>query len=99
MGMSVKSREVPVRGVFKFLTPHASLDMLGFIDAQTFRSLNGMIVGTTADIQIDKEETMLLDTADADSMFGGNSAPQRDHFLRPAAVQFFTPFVLLQIGR
>lgn len=78
-GFGTTIRRTEVRGIFKFKTENTSLRNYSIIDAQTLRSLTGLIVGTTEDIAVEDDEISLLESSEgdmfeddlfADDMFG-----------------------------
>ncbi len=64
-----KIREVPVRGIFRLKQKTEGLDQIGFIDIQSLRALEGMVVATASDFKLDEEETKLLNLDSPESLF------------------------------
>jgi len=64
-----KVREMPIKGVFRFNLKNEQLDVISFIDVQSLRYLNGMTVGTKAEIKLEEDETALLETSDMEGLF------------------------------
>ncbi len=65
----MRIREVPVVGIYKFTLEAPAMDGIGFIDVQTIRSMAGMVVGTQVQVEIDRDDTSLLDADPADEEF------------------------------
>lgn len=67
-----KIREVPLVGIYRFQYTNDYMRLLSFVDVQTLRALNSMILATTADIQVSKEATQLLESSSPDCLFSGD---------------------------
>ena len=67
-GSGIRVRELAVTGVFRFSQRTPGLDQVALIEAQTFRSLQGLAV-STGQVELSANETEILGTADLDSMF------------------------------
>ena len=65
-------REIPIRGIFSLRQEMRGLDQINFIDVQSLRALQGMIVATDADIDLSEEETAYLETDNPDDLFAGD---------------------------
>ena len=66
-GLSI--RRVPVVGVYRFLVDNPALSGFSFMDAQTLRSMNGMVLGASVTQDIRPEDSLLLEI-DSDDLFG-----------------------------
>ncbi|KGE72739.1 ABC transporter permease [Spirochaeta lutea] len=76
-------RRLPLVGVYRFAVDNAALSGFAFVDAQSVRSMAGLVVGTSAIIEIDEADTTLLNEAGIfgeedlfgeDSLFGGTDS-------------------------
>lgn len=67
-GGSFRIRTLPLRGVYEYFTPNGNIN--AFVDATNMRSLVGMVVGTADVIDIDEEDTNLLDSVRFESEEG-----------------------------
>ena len=67
-GNGLRIREVTVRGIFRFQQEMQGLNRVAIIDAQSLRSLAGLVV-STGQIELSAEETEILATDDLDSLF------------------------------
>lgn len=65
-------RELPIVGVFKLKEQGASPEQLAYIDIETLRVMSGMTVGANEPIKLKPEETNMLSTDNANSLFGGD---------------------------
>ncbi|MFP4363034.1 MAG: ABC transporter permease [Spirochaetia bacterium] len=64
-------RNVPVVGIFEFTYENPLMENLAYVDVQTLRALNNMVVGSTQEIELTEEETQFLGTDDVSSLFSG----------------------------
>ena len=67
-GNGLRIREVTVRGIFRFQQEMQGLNRVAIIDAQSLRSLAGLVV-STGQIELSAEETEILAIDDLDSLF------------------------------
>jgi putative ABC transport system permease protein len=67
-----KIREVPLVGIFRFPYSNEYMRMISFVDVQTLRALNSMVLATTADLTVSKEATRLLESTSPDELFSGD---------------------------
>lgn len=69
----IKIRKVPIVGIANFSQITDGLELISYLDIQTIRALKGLTLGTTGEVELDEEDTVLLDTvADLDSFFSSN---------------------------
>lgn len=72
-GLSTRIKTVPLVGIVKFRNSNPALDDFGFLDVSTLRYLLGMVVGSTSQVEIAKEDQSLLDvdlSSGMDDFFG-----------------------------
>lgn len=73
-GSGTKIKYVPVAGVFKFKNADAnySLEKVGFLDLDSLRYIEGLVVGAASQVKVDAKETSMLapDATDLDAFFG-----------------------------
>jgi putative ABC transport system permease protein len=67
-----KIREVPLVGIFKFQYSNEYMNMVSYVDVQTVRALNSMVLATTADIDVGEEATAFLGSSNPDDLFSGD---------------------------
>ena len=67
-GSGLRIREVTVRGIFRFQQEMQGLNRVAIIDAQSLRSLAGLVV-STGQIELSAEETEILAADDLDALF------------------------------
>jgi ABC-type lipoprotein release transport system permease subunit len=75
-GGSIKIRRLLLVGIYEFAAEGADLQPYAFVDASTVRALSGLVVGTADAVNIDEEDSSLLDAGDGlfgDDMFGEDS--------------------------
>ena len=60
-------RELPITGIFRFRKQMLGLDQVLIVDARSFRSLAGLVVGT--DVALTEQETEVLAVDDLDALF------------------------------
>ena len=76
-------RELPIVGIFRLKNQGASPEQLAYIDIESLRVMSGMTVGANEPIQLKPEDTNMLSTDNADSLFGGDvvvSSETSKHF-------------------
>ncbi|HBE45958.1 conserved membrane hypothetical protein [uncultured spirochete] len=66
----MRLRELPIVGIFQLKEQGASPEQLAYIDIESLRVMSGMTVGANEPIQLKPEETSMLSTDNADSLFG-----------------------------
>lgn len=69
-----KIREVTVKGIHDYGDASFDLSYVCFIDQETLRILNGMVLNTADSLNLTGEETSSLGSLDEESLFGGNDA-------------------------
>lgn len=68
-GGGLRIRELTISGIFRFRQDVEGLNQVAFVDAQTFRSLVGLVV-STGQIELSAQETEILDAGgDLDALF------------------------------
>lgn len=68
-GGGLRIRELTISGIFRFRQDVEGLNQVAFVDAQTFRSLVGLVV-STGQIELSAQETEILDAGgDPDALF------------------------------
>jgi putative ABC transport system permease protein len=65
-----KIREVTIKGIHDYGDASFDLSYVCFIDAETLRILNGMVLNTVDTLDLSGEEASSLGTFDEDSLFG-----------------------------
>ena len=60
-------RELPITGIFRFRKQMLGLDQVLLVDARSFRSLAGLVVGS--DVELTEQETEVLAVDDLDALF------------------------------
>jgi putative ABC transport system permease protein len=63
-------RELPIVGIFRLKNQGASPEQLAYIDIESLRVMSGMTVGANEPIQLKPEQTSMLSTDNADTLFG-----------------------------
>ena len=69
-----KIREVTVKGIHDYGDASFDLSYVCFIDQETLRILNGMVLNTADSLNLTGEETSSLGNLDEESLFGGDDA-------------------------
>ncbi len=69
----MKIREVPVKGIFRFIYSNEMLDRTNLIDMENHRVLSAMTVGYSSEIELDDADTALLNFESQDSIFEGDT--------------------------
>ncbi len=73
LGLNTRIKSIPLVGVVHFKNGNSGLDDMGFMDLSSLRYLLGMVIGSTKQIKIAKEDQSLLDLdldKDLGSFFG-----------------------------
>jgi putative ABC transport system permease protein len=68
----LKIREVPLMGIYRFAYTNDYMRMLAFVDVQTVRALNSMVLATAADLTVGGEATALLESTTPDDLFSAD---------------------------
>ena len=68
-GGGIRRRELTVSGVFRFRQQTPGLEQVALVDAQSFRSLQGLVVSAGL-VELSAAETEMLGATDLDAMFG-----------------------------
>lgn len=75
-----KVREVEVKGIHDYGDASIDLSMVCFLDQETLRILNGMILADSDSMHLTQEESSSLGTFDEESLFGVPSSSNEDFF-------------------
>lgn len=85
-GGGLRIRELTISGIYRFRQNIQGLDQVALVDAQTFRSLVGLVV-STGQIELSAQETEILEVGDLDALFaeGGDEMVAEDAGPAPEA--------------
>lgn len=81
-GASVKIRRLPLVGVYRYAAQSTESQPFAYIDATSLRALTGMVVGTADAVDIDAEDSTLLDSGEGE-MFSADDLFASDAFASP----------------
>jgi putative ABC transport system permease protein len=79
-----KIRAVPLVGVVEYANESMATDFISYVDVNTVRILQGMILGNDEDTPVTEEQSSLL-AASGDDLFGGETVVTRSQVAAPAA--------------
>ncbi|MCX8013980.1 MAG: hypothetical protein N3A02_06785, partial [Rectinema sp.] len=65
----MRLRELPIVGIYRLKEQGTAPDQMAYIDIESLRVMSGMTVGANETINLKPEETQMLATDDADSLF------------------------------
>ena len=75
-----KIREVAIKGIHDYGDASFDLSLVCFIDQETLRILNGMVLNTADSLKLSIEESSSLGNLDEDSLFGLASPSEENFF-------------------
>jgi len=78
-----KIRAVPLVGVVEYANESMATDFISYVDVNTVRILQGMVLGNDEDTPVTEEQSSLL-AASGDDLFGGETVVTRSQVAAPA---------------